>query len=68
MANLTPMFASETSAAKALDLTVPQFRDLVLSGHLPKPRRIGEFDRWDMAELQRIISGDNINGMSDVKW
>ena len=66
MANL--MFGSEVSAAKALDLPVKEFRALVQAGALPRPRMIGNHERWDMAELQRIISGTAVEGLGGVKW
>ena len=68
MANLTPLFASEATAAKALDLAVKDFRALVASGTLPRPRMIGDHPRWDLAELHRIISGDAVEGLREVKW
>ncbi len=68
MANLTPMFGSEATVAKALDLSVKDFRELVDAGALPRPRMIGKHPRWDMAELSRIISGEAAQGLGDVKW
>jgi predicted DNA-binding transcriptional regulator AlpA len=68
MANLTPMFASEANAARALDLSVKDFRALIEAGALPRPRMIGNHSRWDMAELQRIISGQAVEGLEGVKW
>jgi len=40
----------------------------VETGHLPPPCTIGEFKRWDMIELRKIISGEAYDGMSEVKW
>ena len=67
MANLTPMFGSEATAAKALDLSVKDFRELVDAGALARPV-IGKHSRWDVAELSRIISGEAAQGLGDVKW
>jgi predicted DNA-binding transcriptional regulator AlpA len=68
MASDTPLFACKRSAAKLLDMKPAEFSALVKDGHLPKPRDIGGFKRWDMPELQRIISGEAADGMGDVKW
>lgn len=54
MTRLTPLFASEATAAKLLDMPRADFRDLVSKGALPAPTR---FDRWDVAELQAIMRG-----------
>lgn len=55
MTKHTPLFASETTAAKLLDMRPSEFRDLVEKGALPAPAR---FHRWDVAELQAIMRGD----------
>ncbi len=55
MANLTPIFASERTAARLLDMTVAEFQRLVADGSLPPPARL---DRWDVEELRRIMRGD----------
>ena len=68
MAELVPLFACERMAAKLLDMKPAEFSDLVNSGHLPKPRVIGGLERWDVPELQRIISGEAVDGMGDVRW
>jgi hypothetical protein len=62
------MFASETSAATALDLSVKDFRALVAASALPRPRMIGKHARWDMAELHKIISGNAVEGLGGVIW
>lgn len=68
MATPAPLFACERSAAKLLDMKPAEFSALVKDGHLPKPRDIGGFKRWDVQDLQRIISGAAAEGMGDVKW
>ena len=55
---LQPMFAGERSAAALLDMQPSEFRRLVEVGALPRPRRIGNLERWDTAELYSIIRGD----------
>ena len=66
MASLVPLFACEHMTAKLLDMKPSEFSELVKSGHLPKPRVIGGLKRWDVQELQRIISGEAVDGMGDV--
>lgn len=56
-----PMFASERTAAKLLDMKPCEFRELVNAGALPKPVTIGPFQRWDTVAIQRIISGAAIS-------
>ncbi len=68
MASLTPLGACERRAAKLLDMKLTEFTALVRDGHLPPPRDIGGFKRWDVQELQRIISGEAVDGMGDVQW
>jgi hypothetical protein len=34
---------------------------------LPPPRRIGNLERFDLAELQAVIRGDLIGG-GEMKW
>lgn len=61
------MFASEASAAKLLDMRQGDFRELVQAGHLPRPRRIGPHERWDVEELRRILRGEAVGG-GDMSW
>ena len=60
MPSLAPIFASETNAARLLDLKPAEFRSLVDGGHLPRPKGLGGFERWDVEELRRIIRGDAV--------
>lgn len=63
------ILASETSAARLLDMKVAEFRALVGSGHLPRGREIAPgVLRWVTDDLRRIASGDASDGMGDVKW
>lgn len=68
MGGPVPIFASEATAARLLDMKPGEFRQLVEDGHLPRPRDIGGLRRWDVAELRRIASGDAVEGMGDVRW
>lgn len=64
-----PILASETSAARLLDMKVPEFRSLVEAGHLPRGREIAPgVLRWVTDDLRRIASGDAVDGMGDVQW
>ena len=58
MTTPAPIFARDRTAAKLLDMTLGEFRDLVSAGSLPKPVRIGgKHDRWPVDQLQAISSG-----------
>lgn len=69
MTKLTPIWAKEATAAKLMDMTTAQFRELVEKGYLPTGREIAPgVTRWSVEELARIVRGDASQGMSDVKW
>lgn len=57
MGEQAPLFASDKTAARLLDMSRPQFLSLVQAGALPGPVK---HDRWDVAELQAIMRGDKI--------
>ena len=64
-----PLFASERSAARLLDMTPADFRELVDAGHLPRGREIAPgMVRWDVEDLRRVMRGEAVDGMGDVKW
>jgi hypothetical protein len=65
---IIPILASERTAAQLLDLKPAEFLALVEGGHLPPPRNIGGFKRWDVADLRRIGSGSAIEGLAEVQW
>lgn len=65
---MTPLFASDTKAARLLDMKRADFLELVENGDLPKPRDIGGLKRWDMVELRKIVSGEAVEGMGEVAW
>lgn len=61
-----PILASETSAARLLDLRVAEFRSLVEAGHLPRGREIAPgILRWATDDLRRIAGGEAIEGGID---
>lgn len=69
MAAPAPLFASDRSAAKLLDMKPAEFRLLVEGGHLPKPIERGGFKRWDMQELVSIWRGDAAQGgEGEIEW
>lgn len=54
-----PILASETTAAKLLDMKPGEFRALVEAGHLPRGRQIAPgVERWDTAMLAKIATGE----------
>lgn len=64
---MTPLFASDRTSARLLDLPLAAFRAAVDLGALPKPRKIAGEDRWDVKELYSIARGDCLDG-GDIKW
>ncbi|MFN4129798.1 MAG: hypothetical protein ACK4GC_08275 [Paracoccaceae bacterium] len=68
MVHPAPILASETSAAKLLDMKPAEFRALVEAGHLPKGKEIApSFVRWDVDTLRHIGSGQAIEG-GGIAW
>lgn len=63
-----PLFASDRSAAKLLDMKPAEFLGLVDGGHLPRPRDIGGLERWDVEELRRIVRGDAAELAGGMDW
>lgn len=62
-----PILASETSAARLLDLKPAEFRSLVEAGHLPRGREIAPgIVRWSTDDLRKIASGEAIEG--GIEW
>ncbi|MEM1149852.1 MAG: hypothetical protein AAGI03_04745 [Pseudomonadota bacterium] len=67
MARPAPLFANDQNAAALLDMEPAEFRGLVDEGVLPKPTRIGRFERWDVEQLQSIARGDAAEG-GPIEW
>lgn len=63
-----PIFVGEVNAAHILDLDVNAFRGLVDRGVLPKPKDIGGFARWSVADLKTIGAGDAADGFGGIQW
>lgn len=53
-----PLAVRATTAAAMLDMPPAEFRRLVERGALPPPVRIGEHERWHVAQIEAIIRGD----------
>jgi len=69
MPNLAPILATETSAARLLDMKPAEFRALVEAGHLPRGREIAPgVLRWVTEDFHRIAHGDAADGMGGVQW
>lgn len=45
------------TAARMLDLPVAEFLRLVAEKALPPPRRIGDHQRWDVAQIEATLRG-----------
>lgn len=45
------------TAARMLDMPVAEFLRLVEARSLPPPRRIGEHQRWDVAQIEATLRG-----------
>ena len=57
-----PIWSSETTAARLLDMKLAEFRSLVEAGHLPRPDEIAPgVQRWKTEVLDKIASGAAIN-------
>lgn len=69
MSRATPLLASETTAARLLDLGTRQFRALVDEGHLPKGREIAPgIVRWDTDLLKKISNGQLAGDWGQIQW
>ena len=68
MARMPPIAVAEKGAANLLDLKPAEFRRLVEQGVLPRPRRVGPYERWDAEELRAVMRGDFVDGFENVKW
>ena len=63
MASLSPLLASDKTAAALLDLKPTEFLRLVEAGVLPPGREIAPgLVRWDTEQLRAIGRGDLMDG------
>lgn len=69
MSSATPMMASETTAARLLDLKTPHFLKLVDDGHLPPGHEIAPgVVRWDTETLKRLLKGEGAEMWDRIQW
>ncbi|MBV1865821.1 MAG: hypothetical protein KUG74_15500 [Rhodobacteraceae bacterium] len=61
------LFANDRNAAALLDMKPAEFRGLVDDGVLPKPTKIGGYERWDVEQLQTIARGEATEG-GPIAW
>lgn len=63
------MMASETTAARLLDLKTPHFLKLVDDGHLPPGREIAPgVVRWDTETLKSLLKGEGVVMWDRIQW
>jgi predicted DNA-binding transcriptional regulator AlpA len=59
MARFDLIMVRESTAAKMLELSVSEFRNLIALGSLPQGRVIGpRVTRWDVEALRSVARGD----------
>jgi hypothetical protein len=63
-----PILADAKTASALLCMKVGEFRALVETGHLPGPCHVGDFERWHVADLERIATGAAIEGQGEIAW
>lgn len=69
MTHFSPIFVSDVTAAKLLDIPLAKFREFVDLGYFPPPRMIApNTPRWDYEFLKTYVSGNAADGMGHVKW
>lgn len=67
MAKRKPLFADEKTAADLFCMKPAEFRGLVERGHLPPAQDLGGFPRWHVETLERIATGEAIDG-GEYQW
>lgn len=68
MAQIIPLAAKESTAAKLLDMSVVEFCAAVAVGDLPDGCEIAGKKRWDTNLLRKIAQGELIEGWEEIKW
>ena len=64
MGQVQPLFASEKTAARLLDMQTAEFRRLVDAGALPGPVNHG---RWDVEQIRAIMRGEFVRPSEDFE-
>jgi hypothetical protein len=57
-AHTRPLAVGERTAAAMLDMSPREFAELVACGALPAAKTIGSHQRWMVADLEAILSGE----------
>ncbi len=68
MGKHTPIFASAKTAAALFEMTQGEFLALVKEGVLPKPQKIGPYERWETDELKAVAKGTKTDGYEEIQW
>ena len=68
MGKHTPLFATAKTAAALFEMTQGEFLTLVEEGVLPRPQKIGPYERWETDELKAIVRGENADGYEEIEW
>jgi hypothetical protein len=73
MGQIKPIAVQAKTAAKMLDMSQAEFKSLVECGALPGPQvhlidgQSNRIERWRVADLEAILSGDAIAD-DEFKW
>lgn len=63
-----PLLAKEQTAARLLDMSTKEFRDLVNNGALPPPKKLASgIERWNDRDLRAIANGDPARPEDDIE-
>jgi DNA-binding IclR family transcriptional regulator len=68
MGKHTPLFATAKTAAALFEMTQGEFLALVEEGVLPRPQKIGPYERWETDELKAIVRGEKADGYEEIEW
>ena len=68
MGKHAPLFATAKTAAALFEMTKSEFLSLVDEGVLPKPQKIGPYERWATDELKAIARGEKADGYEEIDW
>lgn len=68
MGKYAPLFATAKTAAALFEMKQGEFLALVEDGILPKPQKIGPYERWETDELKAIAKGVKADGYEEIEW
>lgn len=67
--NMTPRGLQRLDAATYVGCGMSKFNELVETGHMPKPRKIGNRNIWDRSELDEFFENlPRRNAENDNDW